>query len=110
VAGGPGPQRRPIDVQLAENRYAHSTGMWTQCGGAAAPEVTFYTGQSYQHLAGTLGIDSSAPDGMSVQVLVYADDGVWQWFNVQKDANNSSTWAMESSFARRRERSARPTV
>jgi hypothetical protein len=24
---------------------------------------------------------------MSVQVLVYADDGVWQWFNVQKDAS-----------------------
>jgi NPCBM/NEW2 domain len=86
-AGRPGPQRSPIDVQLAGNRYAHSTGMWTQCAGAAAPQVTFYTGQKYQHLAGTLGVDSSAPDGMSVQVLVYADDGVWQWFNVAKDAS-----------------------
>jgi hypothetical protein len=86
-AGGPGPQRSPVDVQLAGNRYAHSTGMWTQCAGKAVPQVTFYTGQKYQHLAGTLGIDSSAPDDMSAQVLVYADDGVWQWFTVQKDAS-----------------------
>jgi hypothetical protein len=86
-AGRPGPQRSPIVVQLAGNRYAHSTGMWTQCAGAAVPQVTFHTGQKYQRLAGTLGIDSSAPDGMSVQVHVYADDGLWRWFTVQKDAS-----------------------
>ena len=76
-AGGPGPQRRPIDVRLAGNRYAHSTGMWTQCGGAAAPQVTFYTGQKYQHLAGTLGVDSSAPGGCPAgKQLVHLRDGV----------------------------------
>jgi NPCBM/NEW2 domain len=85
-AGQPGPQRSPLEVELAGNRYPRSTGMWTQCSGTAVPQVTFYTGQKYQHLAGTLGIDSAAPDGMSVQVQVYADDGLWQWFNIQKDA------------------------
>ncbi|MGA5298725.1 hypothetical protein ACPCHT_02280 [Nucisporomicrobium flavum] len=82
-AGQPGPQRGPADVRLGGQRYARSTGMWTQCGGQAVPKVSFFTGHKYQRLVGTLGIADSAPAGLSVQVQVYGDDGVWQWFTVR---------------------------
>ncbi|WP_199509430.1 hypothetical protein [Nucisporomicrobium flavum] len=82
-AGQPGPQRGPADVRLGGQRYARSTGMWTQCGGEAVPKVSFFTGHKYQRLVGTLGIADSAPAGLSVQVQVYGDDGVWQWFTVR---------------------------
>ncbi|MEV6344355.1 NPCBM/NEW2 domain-containing protein [Actinoplanes sp. NPDC051851] len=86
-AGQPGPQRAPLDVTLAGERYPYSTAMWTQCAGTPVPQVTFYTGGKYTRLAGTLGVDDSAPDGMAVQVQVYADDALWKWFEVRKGAS-----------------------
>ena len=81
-AGQPGQQRTPLDVTLAGNRYQRSTGMWTSCSGKPAPTVSFWTGGTYQHLAGTLGLVDSAPAGLSVTVYFYGDDGQADYFTI----------------------------
>jgi hypothetical protein len=81
-AGQRGQKLGPYHVSLAGTAYAHATRAHVKCANTTATPETFYTGGSYSKLVGVAGLVDGAPTGLRVQLQIWADGGLWRWYDL----------------------------